>query len=55
MSGVAGILRRQEENLRASDEITREALNDLDSLMKRAREVASMVQRYASFAAASGT
>jgi len=50
-AGVAGLLRRQEDNLRAADELTREALGDLDSLMRRAREVASMVQRYASYAA----
>ena len=50
-AGVAGILRRQEDNLRAADELTREALGDLDSLMNRAREVATMVQRYATYAA----
>jgi ESCRT-II complex subunit VPS36 len=50
-SGVAGIIRRQEQQMKEYDSVTREALNDLDSLMKRAKEVATVAQRCAAYAA----
>ena len=49
-AGVGGILKRQENNLREMDDLKRDALSDLDSLMKRAREVTSVIQRYAVYA-----
>jgi ESCRT-II complex subunit VPS36 len=49
-AGVAGILRRQEQNLKSVDTLARDAMSDLDSLMKRAKEVAVVVQRYAAYA-----
>lgn len=49
-AGVAGILRRQEQNLKSVDTLARDAMVDLDSLMVRAREMAIIVQRYASYA-----
>lgn len=50
-AGVAGILRSQEQNLKSNDALARDATADLDSLMKRAKEMASVIQRYASYAA----
>lgn len=49
-AGVAGILRRQEQNLKSVDALARDAMVDLDSLMMRAKEIALVVQRYASYA-----
>lgn len=49
-AGVAGILRRQEQNLKSVDTLARDAMVDLDSLMIRAKEMAIIVQRYASYA-----
>ena len=49
-AGVAGILRAQEQNLKVNDALARDATADLDSLMKRAKEMASVIQRYASYA-----
>lgn len=49
-AGVAGILRRQEQNLKSVDALARDAMVDLDSLMMRAKEIAIVVQRYASYA-----
>lgn len=53
-AGVSGILRRQEQNLKSVDALAKDALTDLDSLMKRAKDVASVVQRYASYAGEKG-
>jgi ESCRT-II complex subunit VPS36 len=50
-SGVAGILRRQEQQMKDYDSVAREAMTDLDSLMKRAKEVASVAQRCAAYMA----
>jgi ESCRT-II complex subunit VPS36 len=50
-AGVAGIIRRQERNLQSADNITKSALTDLDTLMLRAKEAISVVQRYASYTA----
>lgn len=49
-AGVAGILRRQEQNLKSVDTLAHDAMVDLDSLMIRAKEMAIIVQRYASYA-----
>ena len=49
-AGVAGILRRQEKNLKSVDALAHDALVDLDSLMIRAKEISTIVQRYASYA-----
>ena len=46
-AGVAGILRWQEQQMKDYDSVTREVMIDLDSLMKRAKEVASVAQRCA--------
>ena len=53
-AGVAGILRNQEQNLKSNDALARDATADLDSLMKRAKEMATVVQRYASYAGERG-
>jgi ESCRT-II complex subunit VPS36 len=51
-AGISGILRRQEEARQNVDSLTKLALNDLESLMQRGREVVNVVQRYAAYAAA---
>lgn len=51
-AGIGGILRRQEEQRQNVDSLTKVALNDLESLMQRGREVVNVVQRYAAYAAA---
>ena len=53
-AGVAGILRNQEQNLKNNDALARDATADLDSLMKRAKEMATIVQRYAYYAGERG-
>jgi ESCRT-II complex subunit VPS36 len=49
-AGVGGLLRRQEREMSSADHITKEALMDLDSLMRSAKEVIGVVQRYATYA-----
>ena len=46
-AGVGGLLRKQERDMSKVDAITREALSDLDTLMKSAKDVVSIVERYA--------
>lgn len=50
-AGVGGIIRKQEKSLESVDQLTKSALSDLDALMNRAREVISVVQRYAAYVA----
>lgn len=45
-AGVAGILRRQEANRKATAEIATEAFSDLQSLIDKAKEVVAVVERY---------
>lgn len=45
-AGVAGILRRQEANRKATAEIATEAFSDLKSLIDKAKEVVAVVERY---------
>lgn len=45
-AGIAGILRRQEANRKATAEIATEAFSDLKSLMDKAKEVVAVVERY---------
>eukprot|EP00981_Chlorochromonas_danica_P014203 scaffold7537_cov179-Ochromonas_danica.AAC.24 len=51
-AGVSGIIRKQEKSLESVDQLTKSALSDLDALMNRAREVISVVQRYAAYVTA---
>jgi len=53
-AGIGGILRRQEEARQNVDSLTKLALGDLESLMRRGREVVTVVQRYAAYATADG-
>lgn len=46
-AGVSGIVRRQNMNIQAVDSLAKSALIDLDALANKAREVVSVVQRYA--------
>jgi ESCRT-II complex subunit VPS36 len=46
-AGVSGIIRRQEKALQSVDTLAKTALSDLESLMQTAREVISVVERYA--------
>lgn len=48
-AGVGGIIRKQERDMAKVDSVTKEALSDLESLMRSARDVISVVQRYAAF------
>jgi hypothetical protein len=50
-AGVSGLLRRQEKEMKSIDSLSKEALTDLDALMKSARDVVTVVQRYAAHAA----
>lgn len=45
-AGIAGILRRQEANRKATSEIAAEAFSDLQSLIDKAKEVVAVVERY---------
>lgn len=45
-AGIAGILRRQEANRKATAEIATEAFSDLQSLIDKAKEVVAVVERY---------
>lgn len=45
-AGIAGILRRQEANRKATSEIATEAFSDLQSLIDKAKEVVAVVERY---------
>lgn len=49
--GVGGILHRQTTALQHADALATAALHDLDSLSQKAREVVSVVQRYAHYLA----
>jgi len=46
-AGVGGIIRRQENTRAAQDKLATEAFGDLQALMGRAREVVSVIERYA--------
>lgn len=48
-AGVGGLIRKQERDMAKVDSVTKEALSDLESLMRSARDVISVVQRYAAF------
>lgn len=48
-AGVGGIIRKQERDMALVDGVTKEALSDLESLMRSARDVISVVQRYAAY------
>jgi ESCRT-II complex subunit VPS36 len=54
-AGLAGIQRRQDENLRKIDSLARDAVADLDALMNHAREVVAVIQKYASLGGAEET
>ncbi|CAM9535031.1 unnamed protein product [Choristocarpus tenellus] len=45
-AGIAGILRRQEANRKATSEIASEAFSDLNTLIQKAKEVVAVVERY---------
>jgi ESCRT-II complex subunit VPS36 len=49
-AGVGGLIRKQQRELKSVDNITKEAIIDMDSLMNVAKEVVEIVQRYASVA-----
>lgn len=49
-AGVGGLIRKQQRELKSVDNITKEAIIDMDSLMNAAKEVVEIVQRYASVA-----
>lgn len=46
-AGVGGLLRRQEQSLKSAESLTKDALADLNSLMKSAKDVVMLVERYA--------
>jgi ESCRT-II complex subunit VPS36 len=48
-AGVGGLIRRQEKTMQSVDNITKDALSDMDMLVKKAREVVDIVQRYAAY------
>lgn len=48
-AGVGGILQKQNATMKNADSLAKAALTDLDSLAQKAREVVSVVQRYAAF------
>lgn len=45
--GIGGIIARQNTSMQNADNLARSALTDLESLAQKAREVVSVVQRYA--------
>ncbi len=47
-AGVGGLIRRQEKSLQSVENVTRTALADLDTLINRAKESISIIQRFAS-------
>jgi hypothetical protein len=47
-AGVGGIIRRQEKNMEALDSVSKTALSDLNSLMQQAKEVITLIRRFAS-------
>jgi ESCRT-II complex subunit VPS36 len=49
-AGVSGIIRRHHEEMSNVDKVSKDALSDLDALMKSARDVVEIVQRYAKYA-----
>ena len=48
-AGVSGLIRKQEKDINTTKTITQQSLQDLDSLMKSAREVVQIVQKYAAY------
>lgn len=46
-AGISGLIRRQEREHQSLDNVKREALSDLDTLMSRAKEVVAVIDRYA--------
>ncbi len=48
-AGIGGIIRRQERNLQSVDALAKLALGDLDLLIEQARDVVTVVQRYAAY------
>lgn len=50
-AGVGGIIRNQRSTLKEADILARQATTDMDTLMERAKEAVSMVERFAKYAA----
>ena len=48
-AGVSGLIRKQEKDINTTKTITQQSLQDLDSLMKSAREVVQIVEKYAAY------
>jgi len=48
-AGVSGLIRRQEKTIQNVGNLTKDALSDMDALVKKAREVVDVVQRYAAY------
>jgi ESCRT-II complex subunit VPS36 len=48
-AGISGIIRRQEKVLQSADAFAKSAMTDLDTLIDQARDVVSIVQRYAAY------
>lgn len=49
-AGVSGLMRRQERDMNSVDCLAKEALTDLDALMRSAKDVVVIVQRFAALA-----
>lgn len=47
-AGVGGLIRRQEHQMQSVDDLATEALTDLDALMRSAKSVVALVERFAS-------
>ena len=45
-AGIAGIMRRQEKDIRATGRLATEAFTDLDALMGKARDVVAIMEKY---------
>jgi ESCRT-II complex subunit VPS36 len=54
-AGVGGIIRQQENTRAAQDKLAAEAFGDLQALMSKAREVVSVIERYATVLASKAT
>jgi len=49
--GIGGIILRQERELQSVEKLSKDAVQDMESLMRQAKEVVTMVQRYAGYMA----
>lgn len=53
--GVGGVILRQERELQSVQKLSKDAVQDMESLMRQAKEVVTMVQRYAGYMAEQST